>query len=467
MSSIPSLYDDWLRAALGAPAPDEPRSTCERCAMGTDPLLRESERFRPDLKCCTYLPQLPNFAVGRLLADDAPGLAEGRDRVRARIAKRLGATPLGLGPSPAWHDRYDRAHEGFGRDPALRCPYLSGDSERCTVWSHRAATCATWFCRKQRAIEGSRFWESTRDLLRAVETALSLRCAVDEGLDPDALDALVGDEGQVRSLARGELRAFTDADGALSEPDARRLWGRFYGHEERFYRACGERASSLSWSEVRATLGASGPLLERRAQRALAALADPTSPPVLRRAPLDVERMRDGRLRVASWYAASEPVLLDADLVDALDAFDGRPTEVVLSEVRARQGAAVDGATLRALVDRGVLVAPDGLDVPTEPTRDPVQPEDRLAIFRWFDDEAVTAGFEDDAAGRVAYVIRCGPQELRLDDPALYEFGRMLFARRNGFVARETSAWGPSVGWKRARTLLQRMLRDGLLQRLP
>lgn len=472
MSSLPSFQGGWLRAVIGDEAPTEVRSTCHDCAMCRDePLLEESARFRPDLKCCTYLPRVPNFSLGALFADPDPAYEEGRARVRARIAERLGVTPLGIGPTRAWTDRYDQAKGdlGFGRDPALRCPYLTDEGGgRCSVWAHRNAVCATFYCRTDRAVEGQRFWAHARDLLLHVEAELSLWAAVEAGLSPEALDALIGDEGQLLRIARGEVRVHTDHEGRLREADARRLWGRHYDNQEGFFRACGALVASQSWDDVRARLGVPLRALEHRTRRAFDAMRREGVPSRLRRAVTEVDALDEGSVRVSTWYAPRDPVRLDARTVGALDAFDGRPTGEVVAEIRARQGVSLDDAALRHLVDRGVLVAPDDYDTPAIEWARPVVSDDALSVFRWFRGEEVTGALEVADDGRTVFMLRVGPKEVSFADPSLFDFARTLVARHNGFVAREAASWGPPgrpIGWTRAQPLLDELVQQSVLQR--
>src|SRR5262245_42546607 len=83
--SLPSLYARWIADLLAAPIPEETIATCDNCVMckpdAVTPLV-----FRPEVKCCTYLPQLPNFIVGRILTDDRPSNSDGRATVVERIA---------------------------------------------------------------------------------------------------------------------------------------------------------------------------------------------------------------------------------------------------------------------------------------------------------------------------------------------------------------------------------------------
>jgi hypothetical protein len=55
-------------------------------------------QFRPDLKCCSYRPQLSNFQVGLILTDSSPEAAQGRAAIARQVSSRHGATPLGISP---------------------------------------------------------------------------------------------------------------------------------------------------------------------------------------------------------------------------------------------------------------------------------------------------------------------------------------------------------------------------------
>ena len=56
--------------------------------------------FAAETKCCTYVPEVPNFLVGRILDDPDPAFAPGRATVNQRIDARVSVTPLGLGRPP-------------------------------------------------------------------------------------------------------------------------------------------------------------------------------------------------------------------------------------------------------------------------------------------------------------------------------------------------------------------------------
>src|SRR5436190_23566607 len=85
---LPPLYARWMRDLLKGAVSGEPEATCDDCAMcpsaGTAPAA-STLYFNPDAKCCTYIPELPNYLVGRILSEADPALAHGRDTVRSRL----------------------------------------------------------------------------------------------------------------------------------------------------------------------------------------------------------------------------------------------------------------------------------------------------------------------------------------------------------------------------------------------
>lgn len=112
-----------MRELLGASLPGEPRSTCERCAMAEGPPPDPGPHFLADVKCCTFVPNLPNFIVGRILRD--PESPRGHASVRARIADGGGVTPLGLHIRPELAAAHAEARQNgeFGRRRDLLCPH--------------------------------------------------------------------------------------------------------------------------------------------------------------------------------------------------------------------------------------------------------------------------------------------------------------------------------------------------------
>jgi hypothetical protein len=90
---LPPVYRAFAGDVFDRPPVSEKRATCAACAMCDkgEPSPVPMEYFRPDTKCCTFFPRLPNYLVGAILSD--PETTEGRKRIRARIATRIGVTP--------------------------------------------------------------------------------------------------------------------------------------------------------------------------------------------------------------------------------------------------------------------------------------------------------------------------------------------------------------------------------------
>ena len=123
-SPLPPLYDAWMSELLSGPIPSETEATCDDCAMCTPGATSASElSFDPRVKCCTYLPVLPNFLVGRILGDRDEAARKGRKTVEARMREKIAVTPLGIGAPSPHRALYQLAakHSGFGRTPSLRC----------------------------------------------------------------------------------------------------------------------------------------------------------------------------------------------------------------------------------------------------------------------------------------------------------------------------------------------------------
>ena len=343
--SLPALYARWIaEASIDLPA--EPLATCDACVMLAAPEAPVSAVFFDEVtKCCTYQPALPSFLVGQVLSD--PTETRSRDLLLQRIAAREGVTPLGVDTPEPLRGAYEAViRDGrFGRAPELACPHLLPGAA-CGIWRHRNATCATWFCKHDRAGTGARFWRRLRDLLALAEARLARWCVLEVGIGDVALASLMG---------------ITDAAGdRVKEPRAdpdrayRDRWGSWAGREATFYEECAARVEALSWSDVLRIAGSDADLglrLVRHTRGALDQAAQAAQGTALRMG--DVELDASGR--VVRGYSEYDPLVLPEALVTALPLFDGRPTVEVLAELSAR-GLELDEALLGALVDFEVLV---------------------------------------------------------------------------------------------------------------
>jgi hypothetical protein len=271
------------------------------------------------------MPTLPNFLVGRMLADDDPAFARGRRTVEARLAARLAVTPLGLGPTPTHAALYARhGDRTFGQNRALICPHFVDEGGgRCAIWSYRNGVCATWFCKHVRGAVGQRFWQALKQLLTAVERELARWCALELGIDTEALHE----------------------------------WGPWAGQERTFFGECARLVDGLAWPDIVRIGGATVAVFERLTQEAYRRLTSDVIPERLQVGKLTTVARGRSHARIVA-YSGHDPLNLPKTLVDLLPYFDGRATDDTLRRIRRETGYVLEPALVGRLVDYEILVAP-------------------------------------------------------------------------------------------------------------
>jgi hypothetical protein len=345
-ASLPTPYAPWVEEVLGGPVPKERHATCSACAMCQPTAAKAAtaslKGFDPGTKCCTYLPTLPNFLVGLVLNDDDPAAVAGRASVERRIAAGIGVTPLGLQSDPHHALIYKHAGGGlFGRVPELRCPhYLPAEGGACGIWRHRNAVCATWFCKFERGRIGERFWDALLHLLTTVERHLGLWAAAGLGESIDGLGW---------ALLPYYATTFNGPGSGWTE--------RWAGRPEAFYQESARLVQPLTWSQVREIGGPELALVVGHLRAAYGAMQADEVPGYLRLGAVGSAAQVGGNAALTG-YNPNDMLLLPTRLADLLDRFDGRrPTDEVRAEIASQLETSLDRATLRRLVDFGVLVA--------------------------------------------------------------------------------------------------------------
>ncbi len=360
IDSLPVLYANLLPELFRAEIPHEEKATCANCAMcegsartaRVDSVDGVSRFFRPDTKCCTYHPRLPNYLVGAILSDERPELAEGRRRISERIRDRQGATPQWLRAPASYNLLYAHARKSFGKAESLLCPYFSRDTGGCTVWPWREAVCSTYFCQYVAGADGRAQWTETKRFLTLVEVQLSrwavwklLPAFLDEGRDRD--------DGSVGILGPEEL------DG-LGTPlgDHRALWKEWTGREEDFYRECFRLVSGLTAADLERMLGLDGELQRDVLRNRLRAATEPTLPSTLRFNPEATVQWRPHGSVALGAYSENEALELPGVAYSLLVEFrgGGEPVDSVRARLREKHGADLDEAVLLTLYRHRVLV---------------------------------------------------------------------------------------------------------------
>ncbi len=344
---------------LAGPIPEETHATCEQCAMCPQPGDSPSGSplfFNSRTKCCTYMPRLPNFLVGRLLIDDDPDpdpdATKGRATIEVRIEKGVAVTPLGLYPDPVHSLLYQRSPNAFGQSLALRCPHYIEESGHCGVWRHRESTCATWFCKFVRGAVGMRFWQVVRQLLHAVEESLAQWCVQELDMGTAALQLLFPPpkHPSTKSFDGNQL------DGVADRQRYTAIWGNWTGREREFFKASASLVNPLTWDDVRAICGPEIQIFELLTQEAYSSLLSTDLPPVLQVHSFKAAYTGPGYSYISA-YNSFDTLKLPKTLLDVLHYFDGRPTGEVLRSIEAEKNLKLSQSLLRKLVDFGILSA--------------------------------------------------------------------------------------------------------------
>ena len=356
---LPEMYRALVPELFEQPIAEERNATCERCAMcppPDNPVFSAEEYFSPNTKCCTYHPALPNYAVGGLLRDESAEGAEGRRRIRDKLSRRIGVSPLGVLPPAKQRLLYRHGKRGFGRAESMICPYLEQEKGFCTVWKYREAVCTTWFCKHNNGQDGLKFWQQLRDYLLGTQVVLSAY----------ALRALEWDADRILSAQprqQLELNA-RDLDDAPPDDDTYDdLWGEWVGREEEMYIKCYEVVAGLDRQHF-ATLGGLRHTLElERLENRYRAMREPELPDPLVKSPmLRFKRAADGNYILTS-YASIDAMRLRKGVYELLDFFDGdRSNEEVRAAILQHAGSWISDSLLTKLYQHRILVDAESCD---------------------------------------------------------------------------------------------------------
>lgn len=353
LDQLPAFYRRFLPEYIAAePVQSETKATCANCAMcktaETPQLHDRQEFFRPDAKCCTYHPSLPNFLIGGLLQDPNPALAEGRRRVEGRIARRSGVTPLEVDTPAKYRLIYDNAKSAFGRSKGLVCPYL--DDGRCSIWAYREAVCSTYFCKHVAGADGKSMWMSLKMYLSIAEKRLAQYALLQ--VAPELLEA--AEDPDVRALRAAEI---DDVPG--SEEDHTKLWGSWAGRESELYVACYNAVVALDRDTFERIVGIEGSVQLGYLKRAVAKAKESNLPERVR-VSFSVNVSHTAEDQVAITGQGYELIGLPREVWDLLPRLGPRDR---LAEARERldkeQGVVFEDDLLHHLLQQRILVPAD------------------------------------------------------------------------------------------------------------
>jgi hypothetical protein len=345
VTTFATIHNAWLSAVVREEIPPEIYTTCDACPMCDGANPRPANRVRPfnkETKCCTYWPVLPNYLVGSALSDTSVQAQEGTRRLLRFMTTDV-AVPRGLGVPPEYKALYSAlTPDSFGDAKELVCPYYQSESGVCTVWRHRNGVCATWHCKPRRGAVGQTFWEAAKALLTHVENSVSLWCALELG---------------IRLQAARRLPRYAEPWHEPEETVEASVWywGRWDHRRDEYYRRCFERASALSWDDVR-KLG--GIELEARSAALEHAFHKMIEPAPVTRAipgPLRVVGRTDTDVFVQS-YSERDTQRIDARVFHALRLGHGQTIDELRATARDQDGVELDDQAIRRLADLRILL---------------------------------------------------------------------------------------------------------------
>jgi hypothetical protein len=340
---------------LGGPIPRETDATCDDCAMCIPEDDRESNAprsFDPDVKCCSYVPTLPNYLIGRILEDSRPRSVRGRKTVLDRLANGEAVSPLGMTMPPTYLLLYKHsAEKAFGISKTLRCPhYLPENGGSCGIWEHRSAVCTTFFCKFVRGAVGAKFWSSLNQLLSTVEQQLSTWCVSQLDVSDESLRLLF----PPRSMKSDQIDSAA-LDGKIDRGRYKKLWGRWFGREQEFYKESAKLVNGLDWKQVVLIGGSEIKIYERLVLDTYRGLQATHLPQFLKTNRMNVVKL-DAESCCVTTYNPNDPICLPNQLIAVLHYFDGSSTIEALREITKRERLKLEPALVRKLVDFEVLI---------------------------------------------------------------------------------------------------------------
>ena len=242
------VYDHLLAESfLTMDVPEESFSDCDNCHFCTKQSLPKFSS-----KCCDYHPFIPNYMVGAILSDETEELKEGKKRILKRIKDKIGVTPYGIQSSLPYTKLFKenrakkRKKETVTRAEidAITCPYL--DHGKCTVYKYRSDLCPVWYCTSTSGKVGNQFWEKIKQYTFAVEKSLRIHVMMELGYPIEKIH-LPNHGPTGLQLQR--------PDGSLRDKAFKKLWDKWLGKEEDFYKDSFSVVMGMDKDKVDKTLG--------------------------------------------------------------------------------------------------------------------------------------------------------------------------------------------------------------------
>lgn len=250
---VPSIYKNIIAKNILGIDVTENKATCDNCLRARD--KRFSYNYQPNLKCCTFHPYLPNFAVGGLLKSEFQ--TSGISKLNSKIENREFSLPIGvMAPFDYQFLFLTKEEEQFGNDTNLLCPYYDNQKNCCSIWQYRGVVCTSFFCRSDYGQNGLKFWAVLSDFLSYVEMALAEECLIQMDFSPRDLS------DQLQYLNKREFEPEEVEKKSLSVEIDKKLWNG-YSNKKEFYIKCYEIVNKINREQFKEVIGSQGLILEK------------------------------------------------------------------------------------------------------------------------------------------------------------------------------------------------------------
>lgn len=250
---MPEIYKGLISQRVLALNATEAKATCNNCLRARD--KRFSYTYKPDLKCCTFHPYLPNYAVGALLQEEADTV--GVKIIKEKILSREFVLPVGImAPFDYQFLFLTKEEQQFGNDQNLLCPYFDKLKNQCSIWRYRGVVCTTFYCRSDYGQNGLKFWAVLSDYLSYVEMALAEECLVQLDFSPRDLS------DQLQYLNKREFEPEETEQESLSLEVDKSLWNG-YDDKVAFYKKCFALVQQIDRNQFKEIVGNQGLQLEK------------------------------------------------------------------------------------------------------------------------------------------------------------------------------------------------------------
>jgi len=354
IDDFPEVYKNFLPDFLNNTIPEETLATCHDCAMCKkegDPEV--GMYFSPNLKCCTYHPNLPNYLIGGLLTDKSPEMDEGRRRIREKIKKKIAVTPYGIdAPKKYRLLSKNQRSTAFGNNKLHICPYYEKSSGNCTIWKFREATCSTWFCKYVAGTTGKKFWLITKEYFKDIQSNLIEYVMYKMGWDSEIILNSRKKENEVEELSAEDLDDLSPSNNVYQS-----IWGEWSGREEEFYKETFRIIETITPEQFEQISGFSQYIHLDKLKKIHQQVVNPSLPEKLQRNPQLLFTRMESEFCQARIPSLNLSVEIPRLLYDILDLFDGlRTNEEVLQLVLEQKNTEIEENLLLGLYRNAILI---------------------------------------------------------------------------------------------------------------